>query len=455
MARTARHGLRKVCGCKSASWTKCRHSWHFSYKWAGVHYRYSLDRLLPKPVRLKSDAEIAANRLRADIQAGTFRAPGTEPTAGPVLPMLTLAQLLDRYRQEYIEVRRPGTARHSASQLAVIGRTVLTLATGTPRAFGDWCVVDIKAATLEQFRAVRLPRGVFAVNRNLALLRSAFGWAVRQEIIDATPFKRGTETVVRLMTEPKRSRRLEPGESEGLLTACAPTLRPIVEAALETGCRRAELLTLQWKQVRLDNRGEIFIPAGKTKTKKDRRVPISSRLRAILTMRQHDADGEEHSPEAYVFGDAATGLPLRSFTRSWESAVLRAHGIKPAHVCKVTHGRKVWTSTLTPECRAELHRINLHFHDLRREAGSRWLDSGLVPLTTIKAWLGHANLSQTSTYLESQTIGQNEVMRRFDEQQARLQQLATAVGKRGHKRAHAGTLRETRARKTAGKQHVQ
>ena len=36
--------------------------------------------------------------------------------------------------------------------------------------------------------------------------------------------------------------------------------------------------------------------------------------------------------------------------------------------------------------------------DLRREAGSRWLEGG-VPLHTIRDWLGHTSIAQTSTYL--------------------------------------------------------
>ena len=76
--------------------------------------------------------------------------------------------------------------------------------------------------------------GVVATNRNLALLKAAFGGGVRQEHVTATPFKRGTETVVKPLPELKRSRRLDPGEGNKLLAACGPTLRPIVEAALET-----------------------------------------------------------------------------------------------------------------------------------------------------------------------------------------------------------------------------
>jgi integrase len=202
-------------------------------------------------------------------------------------------------------------------------------------------------------------------------------------LVEVTPFKRGTEPVVKLRPELKRSRRLEPGEAAPSLAACADTLRPIVEAALETGCRRGELLSLQWHQVRLDARGEIFLPGQKTKTNRDRRIPISTRLRAILEMRRHDCDGEAQPPEAYVFGDPATGQRVRSFTRAWEAAILRGHGVQPRYLKKLVAGRTVWTSVLSPDCRAELHQINLHFHDLRREAGSRWLDGG-VPLTAIR-----------------------------------------------------------------------
>ena len=55
---------------------------------------------------------------------------------------------------------------------------------------------------------------------------------------------------------------------------------------------------------------------------------------------------------------------------------------------------------LTPESLAAYHAINLHFHDLRREFGSRVLESG-SSLVEARDLLGHANISQTSTYLNS------------------------------------------------------
>jgi integrase len=179
-------------------------------------------------------------------------------------------------------------------------------------------------------------------------------------------------------------------------------LRPIIEAALETGCRRGELLSLQWWQVRgLDgSRPELVLPASKTKTTRDRVVPISSRLNALLEMRRNDPAGERHGPQTYVFGNEI-GQRILSIKTAWRLACRRA-GIE-----------------------------DLHFHDLRREAGSRWLEGG-VPLQTVRDWLGHTNISQTSTYLESTLKGQHEAMRRFEEQRsAAVQRGATKAETQG------------------------
>jgi len=50
---------------------------------------------------------------------------------------------------------------------------------------------------------------------------------------------------------------------------------------------------------------------------------------------------------------------------------------------------------------------------LRHEAGCRWLEQGW-PIHHGQEMLGHANLSQTSTYLHASEMGLQESMRRFD-----------------------------------------
>ncbi len=97
--------------------------------------------------------------------------------------------------------------------------------------------------------------------------------------------------------------------------------------------------------------------------------------------------------------------------------MLKAHGYKATYV----RG-----ANLSPASRAEHRRIDLHFHDLRREAGSRWLDGG-VPLHQIQAWLGHTNISQTSTYLAVRDDGGDAAMARFDALRAEAEQQVTRV----------------------------
>jgi len=58
---------------------------------------------------------------------------------------------------------------------------------------------------------------------------------------------------------------------------------------------------------------------------------------------------------------------------------------------------------------------------------------GGVPLPTVRDWLGHANISQTSTYLESTLKGAHEAVRRFEERREfDVQGGATAGGNQGN-----------------------
>lgn len=86
--------------------------------------------------------------------------------------------------------------------------------------------------------------------------------------------------------------------SPGRPRPCEPRVRALVEAALETGCRMGELLSLQWSQVRFTAPGQLWLPASKTKTRTGRAVPMTGRLRSILEMRRLDPAGEEHGPDA-------------------------------------------------------------------------------------------------------------------------------------------------------------
>ena len=161
-------------------------------------------------------------------------------------------------------------------------------------------------------------------------------------------------------------------EGARLLAACGPHLKAVVIAALETGCRKQELLSLQWQQVDWA-RNELVLPGTKTKTKRPRRIPISAALYEELVRRDHARVGEPEDPAAYVFG-TATGARVRDIKTAWGASCRRA-GIR-----------------------------GLRFHDLRHEAASRKLEAG-YPMHAVSLWLGHRSLTTTARYLNAD-IGQ-------------------------------------------------
>ena len=108
---------------------------------------------------------------------------------------------------------------------------------------------------------------------------------------------------------------MEGDEEERLLSHAAPMLRDLIVAALETGCRKGELVALQWRDVKWDH-NVLLIRAEVAKTDEDRDVPMSQRLPALLDMRKHAPDGSDHAPEAFVFGNEA-GEPAKDLRKEW------------------------------------------------------------------------------------------------------------------------------------------
>ena len=151
---------------------------------------------------------------------------------------------------------------------------------------------------------------------------------------------------------------------------------------LDTCCRPGEILSLQWGDVDMSSR-ELVVRAEKATTRSARRLPMSTRLHAVLQMRRTGADGVDFGPEAYVFGDA-TGQRVTSIRTAWEAARERA-GL-----------------------------ADLHLADLRHEAASRLEDAG-VPTTYVSKFLGHRNLSTTTRYLNATIRGLRLAVEKLEE----------------------------------------
>ena len=215
----------------------------------------------------------------------------------PTPQTLSVKELGRLYFDRYMKVQRKASVKEEQYRMNRLCRTVVLGPNGTPRPFGSWSAASVTAGDLDAYRDIVLSAsrgirgGIVSVNRCLGLLRAMFNWAVLKGYVDRTPFKIGSVTAVRMLKETPRHRRLELGEEERLLAEASPHLRALIVAALETCCRQGELLSLQRRQVQWE-RNELHFPAAKTKARRERFIPISHRLGALLDMRRHSPTDE-------------------------------------------------------------------------------------------------------------------------------------------------------------------
>ena len=238
-------GLSKICTCPQKRWPKCRHSWHFSFKWDDHHYRFSLDRHLGRHLDSKTDAEREAAQIRSAIQQGRFGRPAPNEA-------MTLQRLAGLYLERFVRVEHADPQEY-VYKFNAICQTALPYPTGGQHPFGDWRVTDIATDVILRFREHQVAEGGgrVGVNRHVRALRELFNWALRAGYVESSPFKKNGVSVIKLWKEPGRSRRLNADidEEARLLAACGLHLRAVVEAALETAMRKSEILSLTWAHV--------------------------------------------------------------------------------------------------------------------------------------------------------------------------------------------------------------
>lgn len=403
MKRNRNPGVQKVCKCGHSKWPKCPHAWYFRFKPRGKpRWQLSLDVELGRHLETLTDAEREAARIRAAILAGTFQRRADAP---PTLAAAT-GLTLDEFTPIYIAKAAQGAGKVTwTNDVSMLARLCAFQTEQGP--LGGWKLSLITEDVLEAFYRSLSGLAVSTRNQYAQILTASFRWAKRKGFITTSPISE--DSSMKRGKVAQRRRRLSPDEEAALLTAARALdrrvglrLSGLVIAALETACRRGELLALQWADVDLVKQ-TIFVRAvevGAKKTGRARKLPMSIRLKDVLLLARLDPAGREYPPSAYVFGQM--GARIRSIKKTWETAVLKAHGREPTWV----------NGALSLESRAVLAMIDLHFHDLRHEAGSRWLEQGW-PLHHIQEMLGHANIAQTSTYLHAAEQGLQESMQRF------------------------------------------
>lgn len=314
-----------------------------------------------KTFRLKRDAEDWARRTEDEMVRGLYvqRAP-SERTS--------VANSLDRYVNEVTPTKRPAT-RIGEVRRAEVLRSF----------FGSYSLAAVTPDLVAQFRDQRLagdvdpktrkrkPRAANTIRLELALLSHLFTVAIAE-------WKMGliynpVQTVRKPSPGAGRNRRLF-AEEEVLLLAKVdqhsnPMLRWIVRIALETGMRSSEITSLRRGQVDLNRRVVRLV---ETKNTMPRTVPLSKSATELFRealnhpIRPIDTD-------LIFFGEPGRDGKRRSYNFN-----------------------KIWM-----DIKAGLGIKNLHFHDLRHEAVSRFVEAGLGD-QEVAAISGHKSMQMLKRY---------------------------------------------------------
>ena len=304
---------------------------------------------------MPADAQAWADVLRGEIRSGTDPMAPAAPTVSAI--ELTFGDVADRYIERHVRTaaRKVDAQRVMEYHVNALKRALIPAGNGTDIALHAKPITAIRKADVEHVRRKWIAHRPGSKNDRvganglLARLRHLFRWAITEGHVARTPFSLHGVPVIKLdgEAEAPRTRRLEGDEEERLLTHAELHLRDLIIAELETGCRVGEVLALRWCDIKWDANVLILL-ADVTKPHRARDVPMSRRLKAVLEMRRHAPDGTLYGPQRYVFGNDV-GERAKSVRTAWENTCERA-GIE-----------------------------NLHFHDLRREFGSRARRQGARP----------------------------------------------------------------------------
>lgn len=240
---------------------------------------------------------------------------------------------------------------------------------------------QITPLEIEQFKKKRKetptrakkPRSDVAVNRELETLRHMLNKAVEWGMMTENPFNRFKSPIL-FEEDENRIRYLTEDEIKKLFTVLGEEkpkdkkkpeekIRPyqylenIVRAALLTGLRRGDVLSLKWSDVDLD-KGILFFNEEKKRGKRRVKVLNGDMIELLKSIPRGEGENIFNGPD---------GNPLKDIKRSFRTVLKRA-GIK-----------------------------DFHFHDLRHTSASYMVMRG-ASLKAVQEHLGHTSLTMTQKY---------------------------------------------------------
>jgi len=290
-----------------------------------------------------ADKKVAMEMLRK-IEENIIRIEdGLEPV--DKLKPILLSEFINIYLEDR---RRLGKAKRTVSTDEYSLRRLLNFT-------GDCALTSITEKVAHQYRKFK-DETIKPASASIELraLRTAFNWAGEkpgEKYLRVNPFaKKGMIPKVKAKNIPLC---LSPGEKARFLSIIKNEKHlQLFKFYLLTGCRRSEALNLQWSDIDLEQKQLTF---KKTKTKKERTLPISLELMQVIM----SLDRSQPKPFDYT-----SHWVIHLFKRYRDKAGIRK---------------------------------SLHLHCLRHTAASDLVRKG-IHLTKIAKMLGHSSTATTEIY---------------------------------------------------------
>jgi integrase len=309
---------------------------------------------------LKADAELVLAQRRLDVDQGK------EPVSRRRDRNYTIGDLAEKYLP-FVQNQKA----YAIKKLYVAA---------VVREFGDVKLNNVNLAMIEGWQSRMLsldrppakiggekrpPLKPASVNKYLGAFKHMLSKAVDWDMMPEDAAKKIKRVKV-IPENNKRLRYLSFEECERLIQASDKHLKPIVIFALNTGCRRGEILGLTWDRADIKHG---FILLDDTKSGKRREIPINNTVRESLKgiVRRLDSPFVFVNPSVDDKGKLKNGGRYLNLKKSFSTACRKA---------------KI---------------VDFHFHDLRHTFASQLVMNG-VDIVTVSKLLGHSTLTMTLRY---------------------------------------------------------
>ena len=289
--------------------------------------------------RLRTDAQEWAREMERQADRNDL------PQLQDTLSDLSLGDLVKRYR-DFVVPEKKGAEVEIIVLNAFLREPICKrpLSKLTPSDF-----IQYRNSRLKCVQSSTLRRQLNPIRHMFQIAINEWGIPLKENPLDKVTLK---------AKDNRRERRLKDGEYEKLLAAARTRqnlfIEKIIILAIETGMRRGEILNLCWDQVDLKRRSVTIL---ESKNGYSRTIPITQL--ATITLQALPRD------DARVFPTTANALRL-----SWDR-MLEGTGIE-----------------------------DLHFHDLRHEAISRFFEMGLT-VPEVASISGHRDTRMLLRYAHS------------------------------------------------------